>query len=178
MGGNHPGRSTVEFSDDGIAWYPLFFMPPLSNNSQNTALDFKSYVMLDFNGDAPLFLAVDVFQSSASFAAERIVYQSGSLVPVFASVPQYGALFGPYKINSTVMADLNGDGTGDVFLSRRVWLFDEVSMTFVRSVWSAAVTGAYSFDYIPNGRYTVLAYDYARNYRAVVADNLTPVLMP
>lgn len=59
-------------------------------------------------------------------------------------------------------------------LSRRVRLFHERSGRFVAEVWSDAA-GAYEFSGIdPAERYTVAAYDYAENYRAVIADNLLP----
>lgn len=62
---------------------------------------------------------------------------------------------------------------------RRVRLYREIDGTLLRETWSDAKTGAYSFDWLDiNARYTVIAYDYEHNYRAVVADNLTPEPMP
>ena len=49
----------------------------------------------------------------------------------------------------------------------------------IREVWSDATTGAYSFPWInETWRYTVITYDYEHNYRAVIADNILPELMP
>lgn len=63
-------------------------------------------------------------------------------------------------------------------LRRRVQLIDEGTRLLVRELWSDALTGAYSFDYVdPTRKYTVLAYDYAQNYRAVLADNITPEII-
>lgn len=58
---------------------------------------------------------------------------------------------------------------------RRIRLFDEKTGLLVREAWSDEVTGAYSFDYVDMTRsYTVIGFDYTLNYRAVIADNLTP----
>ena len=44
---------------------------------------------------------------------------------------------------------------------------------------SDAITGAYSFDYVDMTRkYTVISYDHTGIYRAVIADNQTPELIP
>lgn len=59
-------------------------------------------------------------------------------------------------------------------LSRKVRLFREFDGRFIRETFSDAA-GNYSFIGIdPTIRYTVIAYDYAQNYRAVIADNLLP----
>ena len=48
----------------------------------------------------------------------------------------------------------------------------------MREQFSDAVTGVYDFKNIDEtASYTVLSYDHLRNYRAVIADNLTPELM-
>lgn len=70
-------------------------------------------------------------------------------------------------------------GTPNYAVSRLVRLHRESDGMVVRAAWSDPVTGAYSFDYIDaTQRYTVITYDYQHNFRAVVADNLTPDLMP
>lgn len=64
-------------------------------------------------------------------------------------------------------------------LRRRVRLIREVDGLLIRETWSDAVTGAYDFQYVSElDTYTVISYDHEHNYRAVVADNLTPELMP
>lgn len=75
------------------------------------------------------------------------------------------------------MGRVNGnvyiDGTPDIPVSRRVVLIRERDGLAFREVWSDKATGAYSFDKVAMGvRYTVIAYDYENNYRAVVADNV------
>ena len=64
-------------------------------------------------------------------------------------------------------------------VSTRVRLFKDRDGLMIRETWSDPVTGAYAFDHISmDVKYTVLTYDHAHNFRAVVADNLTPELMP
>ena len=67
---------------------------------------------------------------------------------------------------------------GNVLLVRRVRLFRDRDGVCVGETWSNAA-GAYAFtDIDPAERYSVVAYDHEHNYRAVIADNLTPELMP
>ena len=64
-------------------------------------------------------------------------------------------------------------------LRRRVRLHRDVDGMMVRETWSHATTGAYTFtDINPAYTYHAIAFDYARNYRAVIADNLTPEVAP
>ena len=85
----------------------------------------------------------------------------------------YGGIF---RIAGTVAE--KGNPT-NLPLRRRVLLLDERSQLVIREVWSNAVTGAYEFRGIRNDiAYTVVTYDSAKNYRAVIADNLMPELMP
>ena len=67
----------------------------------------------------------------------------------------------------------------NVPLRRKVRLHRDVDGMLVRETWSNATTGAYTFtDINPAYTYTVIAYDYAHNYRAVIADNLLPEVQP
>lgn len=71
------------------------------------------------------------------------------------------------------------DGTPDVPVSRRVRLYREQDGSMIAEQWSIASTGAYAFNNVSLGQtYTVITYDHLHNYRAVVADNLTPDPMP
>lgn len=178
MGSVNPGKTRIQFSDDNATWTTKFFFHTLNGMDP-----FSLVARMEWDGTTGGFTAAVAGQPSSTVTADLSPRSfSGVSGGTFVSTPpSYGSLFGPYRIASTVMADVNGDGTGDVFLKRKVWLFSEESMTYVRAAWSDAITGAYSFDYLPAlsfGKYTVLAYDYQRNYRAVVADNLTPELMP
>jgi hypothetical protein len=71
------------------------------------------------------------------------------------------------------------DATPDVPVSRLVRLHRQKDGLKVLEQWSNKVTGAYSFDYIDEKQtYYVLSFDHNKNFRAVVADNLAPTLMP
>lgn len=60
-------------------------------------------------------------------------------------------------------------------LARKVRLFEEVSGRMIRETWSDKTTGNYVFTELNmQQRYTVVAYDYQNNYRAVIADNVSP----
>lgn len=80
--------------------------------------------------------------------------------------------------NGRIVGTVKEKGTPDRPLVREVLLWSENTRTLVASTWSAA-DGSYAFDGLDRAqRYTVLAYDYTHTYRAVVADNLTPEVMP
>ena len=54
----------------------------------------------------------------------------------------------------------------------------EGARVLVAETWSDA-NGAYLFELIdPSQRYTVVSYDHKQMYRAVIADNLRPEMMP
>ncbi|MBL0143862.1 MAG: hypothetical protein IPP91_17600 [Betaproteobacteria bacterium] len=67
-------------------------------------------------------------------------------------------------------------GTPDLPVVRRVWLHVLASGIPICETWSAP-DGAYAFDRLDvTQRYFVVAFDHNGNYRAVIADNLTPVV--
>jgi hypothetical protein len=69
-------------------------------------------------------------------------------------------------------------GQPDQPLVRQVLLISENANVLVAETWSDA-DGNYRFERIdPTQRYTVVSYDYQHLYRAVIADNLKPELMP
>lgn len=71
------------------------------------------------------------------------------------------------------------DQPANVPLKRRVRLVRERDGLVLREAWSDAVTGEYDFQYIDELQtWTVIAYDYEHNHRAVAADNLTPEVLP
>lgn len=116
-------------------------------------------------------------------------------VPVVLVVPQIApsagasaSYSGPQLIGLLTSGDTIHGGRGyipgtvkrdadpvDLSLHRRVRLHREVDGMMLRETWSDTATGEYLFtDINPAITYTVIAYDYERNYRAVVADNITP----
>ncbi|MBS0402812.1 MAG: hypothetical protein JSS18_10070 [Proteobacteria bacterium] len=71
------------------------------------------------------------------------------------------------------------DTPANMPLKRRVRLVRERDGLVVRELWSDPATGAYDFRYIDELQtWTVVAYDHEHNYRAVIADNLTPEVPP
>jgi len=69
-------------------------------------------------------------------------------------------------------------GTPDAPTVRNVRLHRQLDGVAVAERFSAA-DGTYSFDHIDATlRYHVVAFDYEHNFRAVIADNLTPDPMP
>jgi len=69
-------------------------------------------------------------------------------------------------------------GTPNMAVRRLVRLEREEDGLQIAEQWSNPITGAYSFDWIDESyAYTVKAWDYTHNQRAVIADNLTPDLI-
>lgn len=122
---------------------------------------------------------------SAAFLGIRSNWRIGMSkgAPAYGAKPQindrlkrmYGNLFfqGPGKIEGTVKQKGLTENTP---LSRKVILMREDTGIIIRTTWSDATTGAYSFNYVATGKaYTVITYDYMGAYRAVIADNLQAV---
>jgi len=83
---------------------------------------------------------------------------------------------GTYRIAGTLKYEASPD---DQPIRRKLIVFAEPQMNRVDSTWSDGANGAYAFTYLSGDyRYTVIALDYEHNYRAVVADNITPEAMP
>jgi hypothetical protein len=84
-----------------------------------------------------------------------------------------------YGGDGRVAGTVKVKGAPDYAVYRRVRLIRERDGVFIRETWSHPVTGAYVFDGVDRTqKYTVLSYDHTFNFRAVVADNLTPEVMP
>jgi hypothetical protein len=67
----------------------------------------------------------------------------------------------------------------DTPLRRRVRLYRDSDGLLLRQTWSDATTGNYRIDDLdPAQRYTVIGIEHLHNYRAVLADNLTPEVSP
>ena len=80
-----------------------------------------------------------------------------------------GRIYGTVKVK----------GTPNYAVRRKVRLFVERSGICIAEQFSDPVTGEYDFKFVKmTERYTVVSYDYENNYRAVVADNLAPELIP
>ena len=84
-----------------------------------------------------------------------------------------------YAGGGRVAGTVKQTGSPATPLRRKVRLIDEPTGWLMRETWSDPLTGAYSFEGVdPLRVYTVITYDHPHNYRAVIADNITPGLMP
>lgn len=98
--------------------------------------------------------------------------------PCFARVPEIGRRNVHFGGNGRIAGTVKEKGSPDHPLVREVLLWSENTRTLVASTWSSA-DGSYAFDGIDRAqRYTVVSYDYAHTYRAVLADNIEPEATP
>lgn len=92
-----------------------------------------------------------------------------AVIPSIAKDAEFG---GRGVISGNVKYD--ADPT-DLPLRRKVRLQREKDGRTIREVFSDKVTGNYEFTNIDEReKYTVISYDYEHNYRAVIADSITP----
>lgn len=171
-----PCDCPIEWSDDATTWTPALYFPyfglgALQNYDYTSSQPYVAPSYVDAKS-LPVPLTAPM-----TWAYVRDLYYVDTRL-----TQRWDRTFeGDGRIASTVKADTNGDGTGDVNLHREVRLIDEQTLQINAITWSDAVTGAYSFDHIrrSNGAsYTVYAIDYEHNYRAVIADRLVPEAMP
>ena len=74
-----------------------------------------------------------------------------------------------------IAATVKEKAAPDLPVYRRVRLFRDRDGLMIAETWSNPVTGAYAFEYIDQSyTYSVISYDHTGNFRAVIADNLTP----
>lgn len=159
----------VEHSDDGTAWSRALAPTLVSGEiAINTTCEFTLNALdalVTPNVDA------DAFARSATPTALAVNHLDDGAVP-YRDL-EFG---GVGVIAGTVKRDAD---PSDLPLKRRVRLHREQDGLLIREVWSDATTGVYSFDWInETWRYTVITYDYEHNYRAVIADNILPEMMP
>lgn len=92
--------------------------------------------------------------------------------PVLWLMPLLGHASGLGYIASTVEKQEESDPAPSP-VARRVVLLVEPTLQQVAETVSDPVTGAYRFDGLSmSARFTVVAYDHLRNWRAVIADGL------
>lgn len=143
------------------------------------------------------------YVENTNFTPPTAPYDIGSL-PINLITPNAGPMF--HSIPAGIMPAVNAvyaqialkirdysyGGTGmisgttaikslpdNTLVSRKVRLYNERDGNLIAEQWSDAVTGAYTFNNLSMTlNYTVIAYDTPHNFRAVVADNLTPDPMP
>src|SRR5574337_368903 len=102
--------------------------------------------------------ALPISKVLSAFCAKKAAYFSGN-----------GSISGTVKVK----------GSPNYAVARQVILFVEPQFVPLASVWSDPVTGEYTFDYLdPTLKYMVVSINYPNNFRAVLADNLSPTPMP
>jgi hypothetical protein len=131
----------------------------------------------------PKMLANPAFNSNAAIAgASPLASAPPQFKNASAAVPGISPLrFGQRPSNRAAEFFGRGRITGKVTIettaaSRRVRLFDLLTGILVAELWSAA-DGSYAFNQLDARRdYFVLAHDHVRQFNAVVADFVKPVL--
>lgn len=144
----------------GIARYTENFTPP-------GAIEY-------FNWDDPANITPSTAESHtfAPYAPPRSVH-----LPTVAPDPISGIRGGTeYGGRGRIVGTVKNKGEpSDTPVYRRVRLFKDRDGQCVAETWSDPVTGVYAFENIsPAHKYTALSYDHTGQFRAVVADNLTP----
>lgn len=109
----------------------------------------------------------------------RETYRATVLLPVVAAAEQDYVLggngLGRVRGRTVEQQDKNSP---KVPVSRRVRLYRDRDGLLIREAWSNA-QGEYDFPRIDSTiAYTVLSYDHEGDFRAVVADRVTPEAMP
>ena len=161
------GVITVQWSDDGTTWSS----PSRVRVIDGTFVDTQYATLAFWDGSfESVFVGADLFSGSPTPVGMPTTFFTDTTTAYRDF--EFG---GAGRIAGTVKED----GTPDIPVKRRVRLHREQDGMLIREVWSHPTTGAYSFDHIDaTKKYTVITYDYEHDYRAVIADNITPEAMP
>lgn len=170
----------------GVARYSAGFVPAYAAWPTGVGGDanWMSVIAL-ITGAAATFdkHAIDSAHPTRAYGTVTPAYSKGARVVGcklfnFSQIPPFTTsrnLSGRYRITGTTKAV----GTPDYPVGRLVRLFSEREGALVDATWSDPTTGAYEFNWLRGDiRYTVISYDYAGVFRAVIADNQLPTAMP
>lgn len=158
----------------GQARYTQAFTPPTLAffNGVSTSDPFSSSVRLLYAADTylqPLVKIRDTTQYRKTADARPNPSFKANLNNQFAlrrlNISGRGKIYGTVKIK----------GTPNYAVYRKVRLFRDIDGLCIDEKWSDPTTGNYEFLGVDETlKYTVISYDYQNNFRAVIADNLTP----
>lgn len=147
----------------GVARYTGAFAPPTAAFPDVTS-----------TADLSLLVATSQVASAEPFYRENITGAVGAKPTADARPVRDIFMAGRGAIVATVKED--GEPT-DTPVRRKVRLFRDRDGLMVRETWSNATTGAYAFTEIDeNETYSVVSYDHNNNFRAVIADRITPTV--
>lgn len=147
----------------GVARYTADFTPPAAAFPDTASVGFD-----------PIPIYAKPVGDLRTFFSEDVVGVVGAYAPTGAQRVRDIYLAGRGSITATVKED--GTPT-DTPVRRKVRLFRDRDGLMVRETWSNATTGAYSFTEIDeNETYSVVSYDHNDNFRAVIADRITPTV--
>lgn len=179
LGNNHFGPAVgdqfvghlddVRFSH--IAWYTAAFTPPGSLASQSQIL-VNAGAVRSPAGSSRIFVPTGAVTEAMTYDRVRSPVVVGKGRSNYYD-PPLGAGLG------RVVGAVKDDADPDVPVYRKVRLHRMRDGICVGEQWSDKVTGVYDFRYVDElQRYYVVAFDHGLNFRAVIADNLAPTLLP
>ena len=166
---------TMQWSDDGVAWYhqASFATLPVWGNSETRVFSLAAPQPHAMGG------AIRTAPGAIFGASTRhVLHNRGTASPL----PEDGV--SPSRMGSLAIArprdfwgrsriegKITVEGTP---ASRRVRLFDALTGLLIAETWSRH-DGRYRFDFLdPARNYVVLAHDHLRQFNAVVADGIQP----
>lgn len=162
----YPTGITLAWSDNASDWTALGNLTGLTYPGDQT---WSAFIPVETGYSLPALQTRRV-QAAQRFANSEV----GSIALGKVQTPRSArdmVFGGRGQISGTVKVD----STPDVPVHRRVRLFRDRDGVMVQETWSDKVTGAYEFNDIEEGAtYSVVSYDYLHDFRAVIADNLTP----
>lgn len=172
---NFPFELDFQYSSDALDWTTAFEPINIAYPGANalTAVPTGGGAFVPLQASPPVRLVMKL-QNPVFLPDENWGQFNVSGVRPLVNITDFeggnGRIYGTVKEKNTPL---------NTPLRRRVLLMDERRQVVLQSVWSDSATGNYEFLGVNSkSTYTVISYDHLRNYRAVIADNMMPELMP
>lgn len=175
VGAAHPGAS---YGPGGVQVLGYDSAPTSGSGAVGYWLPYGTFATPPANGAAyTLTLAPLTARAVGQVIRQSPGWPAGPVgARAVGGVLRYDAVDGgPYRIEGVTEREVS-TGVFAVYPQRRVRLFERLTGRLVRSTWSDAVTGAYSFGALKLTEYLVVTDDWSRYYNAVAADAIVPVL--